>query len=167
MYVYRRKAKMNDSRGSRFIRVRHLSNPRYSTGQGEGLRGRGSPVAPTSKCIQPFWNNCLFSTQVPLLVPAYLTQTHVICSRRKPHFVTLSRERIKLSHMNDPCFVHIALWSLSLVVLYTLWCFVVNCLSPSDVTLLCSHHHHHHPDPDPPSLVRVCASSAVLLRICS
>lgn len=70
----------------------------WSARQGEGLKGHPSLVAHTSKCRQPFWNKCLFSTQVLHLMPAHSTKIHVICCQRKPYFVVLESKSRKLMH---------------------------------------------------------------------
>lgn len=109
MWVRREKAK----RRRQFVRVLTFKpTQQYQAGSGTLV-----PVASTSKCMQSLWNNCLFSTQVSLLMPAYLTQIHVISGHREPHFVPVL---VVTSHRN-PIYVS---------VLCTLRCFVVNCLHP-------------------------------------
>lgn len=68
---------------------------------GRRTEGTVVPVASTSKCMQSFWNNGLFSTQVPLLMPAYLTQIHP-CHLWSQGVSLCTVSGSKITHTNDP-----------------------------------------------------------------
>lgn len=139
------KEKQNESQFVRVLTFKHTQQ--YQAGR--RTEGTVVPVASTSKCMQSFWNNGLFSTQVPLLMPAYLTQIHTCHSwSQGVSLCTVSGSKITHTNILCPLYVMVLRGKLP---------------SPGDVIPLCL---STNPPPLLP-LVCVCSSWAVLLPVCS